>query len=152
MISRTLVVFFSYLVIGILILFASTYVVEWTPINDLGGVYLALLASPLLGFSIGVLLSSFAVIFPIINRIVNIVMRFAFFTSGVFFSADRFPQDIQELLLYNPAFQILELARNAFYFGYPTHTSSWTYIFSIIIICLSIGLVMERYVRSRRID
>lgn len=151
MISRTCVLWFTQLIVSIVLFAIEDAVYQDLDIYNIGGVYFAMFLSPLLGLGFGLTLSSFAVFLPSIERLVPIVLRILFFLSGVFFSASTFSNEIAEILLYNPVFQLIEITRSSIYFGYPSDGCSYYYILSITLIFLSVGLLLERYVRSRRV-
>lgn len=150
MIARALVLWFTQVIVAILLLFLSSIIDSTIDIYSLGGVYISLLLSPLLGLGLGLTFSSLSVLIPSIERIVPFVLRVLFFVSGVFFSADTFSQEIAEVLLYNPIFQIIELSRSSIFYGYPANGCNWNYPIACTLIFLSLGLLLERYVRSRR--
>lgn len=151
MISRTLVLWFTQIIVSVVLLAIENAVYGDFDIYSLGGIYLSILLAPLLGLGLGLTLSSFAVFIPSVERIVPLVFRVLFFISGVFFSADTFSPDIAEILLLNPIFQLIEITRSSLFYGYPSDSCSFLYISSLTILFLSIGLLLERYVRSRRV-
>ena len=150
MISRTFVLWFTQVIVSLVLILAANAVHDDLDIYSIGNLYIVIALSPLLGLGIGLTLSSFAVFLPTIERIVPIVFRILFFSSGVFFSASTFSYDIREILIYNPILQIIELARSSMFYGYPADGCSFGYIGTITLILLSFGLLLERYVRPRR--
>ena len=120
------------------------YVTSWLDF------YLCVFISLLLGLGIGLLLQSFAVFLPVIERVTPLILRVLFFASGLFYSISTFTQDIAEILLLNPIAQLIELFRTSLSYGYPSDGCSWVYVMEFTLITLSLGLVTERYVRSRR--
>lgn len=149
-ISRALIIFFTQLIVAILLLFIAILFDFKIEIADSINIIEGIFFTFFLGLGVGLTLASFAVFYPALERIVPIVFRLLFFVSGVFFSANSFSQDIATALLYNPIFQIIELTRAGFSYGYPTEGASWLYVFELCVIFLFIGLFLERYVRSRR--
>ena len=151
MISRTFVLWFTQIIVSVVLLAIENAIYSDFYIYSLGGIYLSILLAPLLGLGLGLTLSSFAVFIPSIERIVPLALRILFFISGVFFSADTFSPKFAEILLLNPIFQLIEITRASLFYGYPSDNCSFIYISSLTILFLSIGLLLERYVRSRRV-
>lgn len=111
-----------------------------------------LILSPLCALGIGMLLGSLAVFVPVLDKIVPMVLRIAFFLSGVFFSITAFKQDVANLLLYNPIMQAIEMMRVSLHDGYVVDGLSLSYLAACTLITLVIGGFLERYVRARRKD
>ena len=150
MIARTLVLWFTQVTVSCLLIMCFDAINDDLDIYSLSDLYLVIFTAPLLGLGLGLTLSSFAVFIPSIERLVPLVLHIMFFLSGVFFSASMFTQDLAEILLLNPIFQLIEFSRLALFYGYPTDNCSWNYIFMLTLIFLGLGLLLERYVRPRR--
>ncbi|MCL1603494.1 ABC transporter permease [Succinatimonas hippei] len=149
-VARCLVLWFTQIVVSLVLVIVAIgigfdiYVTSWLDF------YICIFTSLLLGLGIGLLLQSFAVFLPVIERVVPLVLRVLFFASGLFYSISTFTQDIAEILLLNPIAQLIELFRSSLSYGYPSDGCSWVYVMEFTLITLSLGLVTERYVRSRR--
>lgn len=149
-VARCLVLWFTQIVVSIVLIFIANgfgfvfHVASWVDF------YLSIFISLFLGLGVGLLAQSFAVIIPVLERIIPIVLRVLMFVSGVFYSISIFTQDIAEILLLNPIAQLIELFRASLSYGYPSDGCSWSYVMEFTLITLSLGLVTERYVRSRR--
>lgn len=150
-IGRALVIFFTQVIVSIILIFVAIGVGFDIQVNDFINIILGLFFALTLGVGVGTTLSSFAVFYPVIERLVPIIFRLLFFVSGVFFSVSTFSQDIAEVLLYNPIFHIIELTRVGFSYGYPAEGCSWSYVCEFSLIALFVGLITERYVRQRRV-
>ncbi len=150
MLSRVLVIYVTQLLVSVILLgIAISFDIEVELYST--GLLLACLALlPLFGLGCGSLLSALAVFIPALDRIVPLVMRLLFFLSGVFFSVSSFTKDIADALSYNPILQLVELSRCALSFSYPRDGLSLTYVSAITLGVLCLGLLLERYVRSRR--
>lgn len=105
---------------------------------------------PLLSLGFGMVLSSLAVFVPVLEKLVPMVLRIGFFVSGVFFSASAFKPEVAEILLLNPVFNAIELIRMSLHSGYSVDGVSLEYLFGMTVLSLTIGLLLERYVRVRR--
>lgn len=150
MLSRMIVLWFTQIIVSIILLFVDDAINGNLDIYSISHLYIVLFLAPLLGLGIGLTLSAATVFIPALERIVPIFLRFLFFVSGVFFSANTFSQDIADILIYNPILQLIELARSSMFYGYPSEGCSFSYIGMITLIFLSFGLLLERYVRPRR--
>lgn len=107
---------------------------------------------PLCALSMGMIVTSLAVFIPVLEKVVPMILRILFFASGVFFSIDRFPQYISEVLMWNPILQAIELMRVSLHQGYSINGLSLGYLVIFTVCSLGVGGFLERYVRARRVD
>ena len=115
-------------------------------------VFGVILITPLFSLGLGMIVTSMSVFIPVLEKIIPMLLRILFFASGVFFSLDRFPQYITEILLWNPVLQAVELLRSGLHQGYEVDGLSFPYVCIFSIVVLGIGGYLERYVRARRVD
>lgn len=150
MVSRVLVSFFTQLVVILLLLFIASAMGSEVGVDEPGLLFSCM--ALVMGFSLGsgLVLSSLAVFMPSLERIVPMILRLLMFLSGVFFSINDFSANIAELLAYNPILQLIELTRKSLSFSYPDEGYSLIYLAEITLTLLSLGLLLERYVRTRR--
>lgn len=148
--ARFLVICATQAVVAIILVAVAIAIGQGVRVYSWGMIISIMIICPFLALGLGLTLTSFSVIWPVLGRLVPIVIRMLFFVSGIFFSANTFSQGIAELLLYNPIFQLIELLRNGIYSGYPSDKCSWTYLILLTLALLALGSIMERYVRSRR--
>lgn len=152
MVSRIIVVTATQILTTALIITASVlFGSEFRPNGILMGLGV-LICAPLCALGMGMVLSSLAVYIPVLNKLVPMVLRIAFFLSGVFFSISAFKQDIAEILLYNPILQAVELMRMSLHDSYVVDGLSFAYLSGFTLTVLVLGGFLERYVRSRRKD
>lgn len=152
MVARILVLAATQFVVTATIVFVSVLLGQvFRPANYLLALGVMLLI-PLCALGIGMILSSLAVFIPVLERLVPMVFRILFFVSGVFFSVDRFPHYIAEIMMWNPMLQAIELLRTSLHQGYIVEGLSYCYLGIFTICVLSLGGFLERYVRSRRVD
>ncbi len=149
MISRTVIVWATELVAALLLIGIGTLLGMEFYLNDFGGLLILLLLTPLLGLGVGMTCASLAVIYPTLEKIVPMVMRIAFFASGLFYSATTLPSYVLKYLWYNPMLQIIEWGRVCLSRGYSTMTFSSLYLVTVTACSLCLGLLLERYVRRR---
>ena len=110
-----------------------------------------LIATPLLGLGVGMMLASLAVFVPVIEKIVPMVLRLLFFASGVFFGASSFSHKVAEILLWNPVFQAIELLRESLHVAYRINGLSPSYLAVCTVVTLVLGGFLERFTRARRL-
>jgi capsular polysaccharide transport system permease protein len=118
------------------------------PLQEPAKIFLALAMAILLGFGVGAIGSSLNLMLPTTARIVPILLRILFFTSGLFFSVSELPLRIQRYLFFNPILHIIELTRSGFSSTYPASFVSLAYISGWVMAVLAIGLLLERYSRK----
>ena len=150
MVGRVVVIYVTQILVSVILLgIAAVFDIE-VNCSSAGLLYICLALIPLFGLGCGMLLSALAVFFPVLERMVPLVMRMLFFLSGVFFSVNTFSKDVAYVLSYNPILQLVELMRCALSFSYPRDGLSLTYVSVITLSVLALGLLLERYVRPRR--
>ena len=149
MIARMVIVWATEIVAGIIMMGISLLFNMQIYVNDIGGVFIILLITPLFGLGIGMICASLAVIFPTIEKIVPMVLRLLLFASAVFYSATVIPSYIMQYLWYNPMIQLIEWGRYCMSRGYPAESYSILYIGLITMASLCLGLLLERYVRRK---
>lgn len=114
--------------------------------------FMTLLGVGLCGFAVGLCLAALYVYFDVIEKLVPMMNRILFFTSGVFFTVERMPASFREALLWNPILNYVELARSAFMgsgapdYLHVNYTIAFTFFF------LAVGLLLERYIRPRLLE
>lgn len=121
----------------------------------LGNVSLLLLllfSVPMLSLGCGMILSSLAVFIPALIKVIPMILRILFFTSGVFFSVSLFSQSVADILMLNPILNAIELLRMSLHEPYAVAGVSAMYVFACAVVTCAIGGYLERYVRTRRRD
>ncbi|CAA6805074.1 MAG: Capsular polysaccharide ABC transporter, permease protein KpsM [uncultured Thiotrichaceae bacterium] len=103
----------------------------------------------LLGLAMGFLNSSIKLYLPSFNQTYSAIQRFLFFTSGIFFTAEMLPPNIREIALYNPILHGIEWFRSAFFHSYESYHLDKSFLFSIVLITLALGLAAEHKSRKR---
>jgi capsular polysaccharide transport system permease protein len=115
------------------------------PVMAVGGY----LAAILLGIGIGTINVGIASFFP------GWLMGYALFgiimyiSSGVFILPNYLPEQMYEILKWNPALQIVEWVRLGYYPGLQVQID-YLYIILFALTSLSIGLLLERHVLRKR--
>jgi capsular polysaccharide transport system permease protein len=147
--AATIVLWATEIVAGAVIMFIGVGMGVEVHVSSWGGLFFTLLIIPVLGFGMGTLLESLSLLYPSLDRIVPLMLRLGMILSGVFYSVAGFPSSAMRYLWYNPILQIIEIGRSSMSLGYDAMDYSYTYILCVTGACLSLGLLMERYVRRK---
>lgn len=149
MVGRMIVLWGKEIVAALILIIAASFFGIYFQITNFAILFFVLIATPLLGLGVGLICHALKVYFPVVEKIIPIILRFMFLTSGVFFSIARFPSYIMEYLWWNPMLQIIEMCRMSISQGYRAMSYSIFYLCACTIICLCLGLLLERHVRRK---
>lgn len=97
--------------------------------------------------SLGLILASFAALWPTLRRIMPMVWRVLFFGSGIFFSPTRLAPNYGYVFSWNPILQLIEMTRNSLSVSYPDPDVSIRYLALLFLFLMPLGLLFERYTR-----
>ena len=111
----------------------------------------------LLGFILaGALGTSLGVVFCFLGQLSNAVerargpmMRPLFWISGIFFTAASLPDQVRDVMLWNPVLHITELVRDGWFVSYSSDHLQVAYVCMWILALGTAGLLLERLVRKR---
>lgn len=121
------------------------------PINPIG-VLAALFLLWLTAVGVGIINAIISSFFDGWERIWGAITSIIYFTSGTFYIPRIMPENIREVLVWNPVLQAIEMVRvNYFHEPYP----AWLdipYMCSFAIVSLTLALVLERVYRRRLLD
>ncbi len=151
MIARVIVVWGTQLICAIVILSIAAAMGQPVDLRHPGTLAATLFFAPLLGLGIGLVFASLARLWPTLERLIPILMRFLFFASGVFFQVSELPARLSGSLLLNPVAQIIEWQRYGFSTSSAAPLYSVVYIAAWCLIALCLGLLLERYARGREL-
>lgn len=146
-IARTLVLVATEIIVANIMLLSSLVLgynigpVSWS------GILISLFYITVIAFGLGTILATFCHIAPTIAKIVPMALRVLFFCSGVFFSLDRLPNSIFEILRWNPVLQLIEYCRNSVAQNYIVTVIDFSYLTILSVVLLFFGLLFERYGR-----
>jgi len=118
-------------------------------INNFALLLLVFLLMACLAFSIGVIYMLITDAYADADKVLPLFNRPLFFISGVFFSIQAVPQEFRPLLLWNPIFHAIELAREAVSFDYRVPEVSLGYLAFCTLTLLTVSLTFYRR-RERR--
>lgn len=147
--SRVLLEFTTYFII-FLIMVSAVAMAEYEPVNVEHPlqVLLSLLLLSITGFGAGCMFGSVAAIFPTVSKLIeNSISRPLFWISGVFFTMESLPSQIQLILQWNPVMQLIMMLRSAFFTGYDFELFKPGFILLFILIIVFMGLLMQRALR-----
>jgi len=82
--------------------------------------------------------------FNVMQQVWSILMRPMFIISGIFFLYETIPVQYQGILWWNPLIHITGMVRSGFYASYDANYASPTYVLTISLSCLALGLVLLR--------
>lgn len=119
-------------------------------INTFKYILVAWPVAALTGMGFGITLGSISRYIASVDNIMPIITRIVFFTSGVFYSFDNLPPNAQNVMQYNPIFQCVELTRSSFSPVYFASFASYSYLISLTMILVVVGLVADRMTRHKR--
>ncbi len=146
-IARIIVVWATEIVAGSILLGTGMLLGVEVHVTNWGGLFYVLLIIPLLGFGMGTLMESLSILYPVLDRIIKMLLRVGMWVSGVFYSVSSFPSSVMKYLWYNPVLQIIEIGRESMSRGYVAMNYSYTYVTIVVAASVCLGLLMERYVR-----
>jgi capsular polysaccharide transport system permease protein len=102
------------------------------------------------GFGLGLVLAVLNSFFPLMEKLVPLVMRVLFLTSGVWWPITRFAKTgYMEVLRYNPILNYIELLRSCFLYPELSPQSDAGLWFALAAATLAMGLLLERGFRAR---
>lgn len=118
-------------------------------ISNLGQLILTVFLAVFLGLGLGTTLGSLAIYIPALRQLVPVIMRLLFFTSGVFFSVSMLSHRIGDFLMLNPIMQLIEITRMSLANGYVSLYADLNYVIQITVVIVTLGFLLERFVRRR---
>ena len=137
----------SGLVILIMLLLGLAFDIPIIP-RDIATAFGALGAAILLGCGMGVINSVIVIAVPMWMTGYSLLIIAIWASSGVVFVPDMVPEPYRSYLAYNPALQIVEWMRSAYYTGYGQLVLDKPYTIAFGMVCLVGGLVLERALRN----
>ena len=109
----------------------------------------ALLGIGVFALGVGLVCAVLAAYMPVVEKLVPMVMRILFFTSGIFFSPAQMTKRYGDIALWNPLMNFMELLRGAFISWTPSESIKLTYITCLTCVLLPLGLLLERHTRVK---
>lgn len=75
-----------------------------------------------------------------------------YISSGIMFVPSKLPDEVVYYLSFNPVFQVVEWVRSAYYPGYASRHLDKSYVLLYGLVCLFLGLVVERLLRRQILE
>lgn len=136
-------------VVFAILMSANSVILGRLHIDNLFLVLQGFLLGTWLGGSIGLCFSAVRVAWPTFDRVRSVIMRPLMFVSGVFFTASGLPVAVRDILIWNPVLHAVEMIRSGWFGSYESDVADPTYVLVWCIAATSLGLMLERSVRSR---
>lgn len=147
--ARFFLIFATYLLVMILF-FGGLILFIGAPFPaHLEEVFLAVLASALLGLGGGVTNAVVLRLWPTWKQLEAILGRPLFFISGIFFIPSMFPPEIRNILYWNPLLHMVEWMREGYYPNYESMLLDKQYLLLCTGILLITGFGGERLYRKK---
>ena len=135
-----------YALISVGVMIASE---EWL-INDFPLLLFVYLLLFIFSLGIGLLAIVAGHLYPFVNKIVPFLMRPLLFVSGVFVSLSSVPQNIRQVLAFNPILQSIEISRHAISESYVLDDLiSLNYLLSVSFVVISFGIIVSIISKKR---
>ena len=144
-VARALLEFVIYITVGSILILAAMFFGIEVKIENTLGVLFGVLLIWLFGAAAGFILISVIAVVPLVEKAVQVIVRFLYLTSGVIFSIDKIPQQFQPYLLWNPILQIIEYLRSSFFIELtynPEHVN-FKYILIFIGLMILYGFILK---------
>ena len=133
------------------ILWTSIVFADWGIAPDnLLGVIAACASLGALGFGFGHFNSAAISLMPVYEKLLPIIFRILFFTSGAIFPIERLPPNIFGFLQWNPVYHGIDMIRSAWSFTYTTRTSSYLYAVTWATGFFLLGLLLDKHALRAR--
>lgn len=134
----------AYILMSGILIFTETRVILET-----GPIVTAMALAALLGLGVGTLNCALGGLFPTYEIIWSIATRPLFIVSGIFYLMEDMPQNLQDILWYNPLMHITGLMRAGVFPTYEPLYVNNLYVLGVSLVCLLFGLIlMGRYHRD----
>lgn len=114
-------------------------------VGDMPKLLLVYLLLTAFSTGIGILYMLITDLYSDAEKVLPLVTRPLFFISGIFFSLESVPRDYWPLLLWNPIFHAIEMAREALSDGFRVPGVSMAYLAVSAVAVLSIALFFYRW-------
>ena len=121
------------------------------PIDTVQAV-LCYLSTLLLAVGVGSLAGVIVMFMPFFATIYALSMVVVYISSGTLFVTAALPERVADALAWNPVTQAVEWMRTAYFETYPDRLIDKTYLVSVGLGCLCLGLLLERLLRRTMIE
>ena len=137
------------LVLSIFLLGLYLADIDFLPLDTLMAAQ-AVFAAIYLGIGLGLLVAVLtAVVGHYFAIAFTLFMVVLYIFSGAYIPYTSLPSEMQEVIVYNPMFNIVEWLQSAYYTVDNTEVISKTFVLEIASVSLALGLLGERYLRGK---
>lgn len=140
--ARAALAFVTQIVIYYLIVTAIELLYDTDTTHDYSFMVSAMCMAGALGFGIGCLNCFLFGVFPVWQRLWNILTRPLFLVSGVLFIYEDVPATFQSIVWWNPLMHVTGQGRRGFYPTYEAGFVSLPYVYGIALICAASGIFL----------
>lgn len=105
-----------------------------------------------LAISVGLVVSLISTMFEAFATVWALFLVIFYISSGSFFVVSFLPETAIKILAWNPVIHSTEWLRSAYYPGYPDQVLDKTYLISVTVGMLLLGLIGERFMRQRLLN
>jgi len=85
----------------------------------------------------------------VLGRVIRALGRVIYFLSGIFFVPDMLPQNLRNIIWYNPLAHGIELFRSAYYPSFESRMSVPLYMIACAVCLTLVGLMLSSVMRKR---
>ncbi len=103
----------------------------------------------LMGVGLGMMLAALSEFGQGAEQIANLLSRFLYFASGVFYVPEMMPLHAREILVWNPFLHVVDFIRAGYFESYDPFWLDVSYAFGAGLMCLVLGLISIRVSRKR---
>lgn len=149
LIARFLLAMITHAVVIVIVIAGIIWWYGLGPILRPGYLVEGFLLAGILGLGIGTLNCLLSGLYPVWERVWNVLTRPMFVISGVFFTFQSLGSQAQDWFWYNPVIHLVGMFRAGLYVTYDPFYVSATYVLGFALVPLVIGLVfLNRYQRD----
>ena len=144
--TRMLMEFTTYTIVFIGFIVTLRFIGIQFEIKNVLGLIGVFTLTVLLGGGIGLFLTPFVSMFPMIDYGVKMTIRIMYLTSGVFFSLERLPHAMLQYVTWNPLLHIIQQSRSDFFpqLVLKSEYSDLTYVMSLTAAFWLLGMILFR--------
>jgi len=145
-VMNTLIILWS-LFIAFTLFFHYFYAMEWP--ENMIFCFIPAFCNAMFGFGVGMINMVIKTWWRYWGTIFGILIGPIGILSGMFYTIDRMPQKVQDILFYNPLMHSTELVRTFYFYEYNSSFFSPLYYYGTTFGTLGVGLMCERMFRYR---
>jgi capsular polysaccharide transport system permease protein len=113
------------------------------------GIIANFIFSSILGLSLGLVLMPLIRVLPLSGSLIHPFFRLGMLFGGVFIVISVWPEYYWPYLTWNPMLHVMELDRTYWFSTYQTPVGNLSYLLKCVVGLLLLGLLIERYARTR---